>query len=153
MYKHILVPTDGSALSRKAVRSGVLFAREAGARITAIHVVAKPGADELEAWTHHEPDFAEKRARLFQKFADAALQFATDSAAAQGVPCSVRLVMGEEPWRAIVDTAQAAHCDLVFLAAHGARGESAQLLGSEALKVLVHSTVPVLVHKPAAGPP
>lgn len=153
MYKHILLPTDGSALSRKAVRSGVLFAREAGAHVTAIHVLATPGADELEAWTHHEPGFADKRARLFQKFADAALQFAADSAAAQGVPCAVRLVMGEEPWRAIVDTAQAAHCDLVFLAAHGARGESAQLLGSEALKVLVHSTVPVLVHKPAAAPP
>lgn len=153
MYKHILLPTDGSALSRKAARSGVLFAREAGARITAIHVMAPPGADELEAWTHHEPDFAEKRAQLFQKFADATLQFVADSAAAEGVPCSVRLVTGAEPYRAIVDTAQSAQCDLIFLAAHGARGDSAQLLGSEALKVLVHSSVPVLVHKPAASAP
>lgn len=153
MYKHILLPTDGSALSRKAVRSGVLFAKEAGARITAIHVMPAPRPDELEAWTHHEPDFAEKRARLFQKFAEAALQFVADSAAAEGVPCSVRLVMGEEPYRAIVDTAQSAHCELVFMAAHGGGGNSAQLLGSEALKVLVHSKVPVLIHKPAAAAP
>lgn len=153
MYQHILLPTDGSALSRKAVRSGVLFAKEAGARITAIHVVPGLGAGELEAWTHHEPDFAEKRARLFQKFAEAALQYATDSAAAEGVPCSVRLVTGEEPYRAIVDTAESAQCDLVFLAAHGTRGDSAQLLGSEALKVLVHSKVPVLLHKPVTAAP
>lgn len=152
MYKHILLPTDGSALSRKAVRSGIMFAKEAGARITAIHVMPAPRVDELDAWTHHDPDFAGKRAQLFQKFADATLQFVADDAALEGVPCTVRLVAGQEPYRAIVDTALAAHCDLVFMASHGARGDVAQVLGSETLKVLIHSKVPVLVHKPASGP-
>jgi nucleotide-binding universal stress UspA family protein len=153
MYRHILLPADGSALSRKAVRSGILFAKEAGARVTAIHVMPAPSMDELEAWTHHEPGYADKHARLFQKFAEAALQFVADTAASEGVPCSVRLVSGAEPYRAIVDAAQAAHCDLVFMASHGAGGDTARLPGSETLKVLIHSKVPVLVHKPAAAAP
>lgn len=148
MYKHILVPTDGSALSRKALRAAVLFAKETGASIVALHVMPAPAPDELEAWTHHDPDYAEHRARLFQKFADLYLEFAGSTAAAAGVACEARLVAGGEPYRAIVDTAQAEHCDLVFMAAHGAKGDSAQMLGSETLKVLLHSKVPVLVHKP-----
>lgn len=151
MYKHILLPTDGSALSRKAVRSGILFAKQAGARVTAVHVMASPRADELEAWAHHEPDYADRRARLFEKAAQEALQFVADTAAAEGVPCTTRLVTGEEPYCAIVAVAQAAHCDLVFMAAHGARGAAAALPGSETLKVLIHSKIPVLIHKPLAA--
>lgn len=153
MYQHILLPTDGSALSRKAVRSGILFAKEAGARVTAIHVMPSPGVDELEAWTHHEPDYPARHARMVRKTADAALQFVADTAAGEGVPCSARLVTGGEPWRAIVDAAQAAGCDLIFMAAHGASGDAAGLPGSETIKVLMHSKVAVLAHKPATAAP
>lgn len=150
MYRHILLPTDGSALSRKAVRSGILFAKETGARVTAVHVMPSPNPDELEAWMHQEPDYADRRARLFQKFAEGSLQFAANLAAAEGVPCATRLIVGEDPYAAIVDTAQAAHCDLVFMASHGAAGNGGGLPGSATLKVLLHSKIPVLVHKPVA---
>jgi nucleotide-binding universal stress UspA family protein len=148
MYKRILVPTDGSALSRKAARAAILFAKETGASIVALHVMPAPAPDELEAWAHHDPNYADHRARLFQKFADLYLQFVSAIAASAGVACDTRLVAGSEPYRAIVDTAQSEHCDLVFMAAHGVKGDSAQVPGGETLKVLIHSKVPVLVHKP-----
>ncbi|MGZ8287794.1 MAG: universal stress protein [Telluria sp.] len=153
MYKHILVPTDGSALSRRAVHSAILFARELGARITALHVMPAPAADELEAWLHHDPNYAGQREKLFDKFGRACLAYVTDLAASEGVQCADKLVVGQEPYRAIVDTAVQEHCDLVFMSSHGARGGEAQVPGSETLKVIIHSKVPVLVHKPAgAGP-
>lgn len=153
MYKHILLPTDGSALSRKAVRSGILFAKEAGARVTAVHVMPPPAADELEAWAHHDPQYAQHRQQMFRKLADSFLEFARTMAAAAGVPCAATLVTGAEPYRAILDTAQAERCDLIFMASHGVKGGAAEMPGSETLKVLIHSKVPVLVHKPAEAAP
>ena len=151
MYKHILVPTDGSALSRKTVHSAILFAREVVARITALHVLPEPGAAELEAWLHHDPHYAEHRAKLFQNLGRACLAYVTDLAASEGVPCTGKLLAGQEPYRAIVDIAAAEHCDLIFMASHGARGDGTDVPGGETLKVLIHSAVPVLVHKPVAA--
>ncbi|HJW56031.1 MAG TPA: universal stress protein [Burkholderiaceae bacterium] len=151
MYKNILLPTDGSALSQKAVRSGVLFARNTGATITGIHVIPQPHQDRLEAWMHHDEHYAERRQALFEKFADEYLEFIANSALAEGIPCTCKLVKADEPYLAIVKTAEQEHCDLIFMASHGWKGETAQLLGSETLKVLIHSKIPVLVHKPAAN--
>jgi nucleotide-binding universal stress UspA family protein len=69
------------------------------------------------------------------------------SALAEGVPCVCRIVQAEQPYLAIIQAVERDHCDLIFMASHGWREEVAQLLGSETLKVLVHSNVPVLVHK------
>jgi len=149
MYKHILLPTDGSALSRQAVISGILFAKNIGATVVGLHVIPVPHEDQLEAWMHHDPHYAERRQALFDKFADEYLSFVANSALAEEVLCTCKKVSSHEPYRAIVKTAEQAHCDLIYMASHGWKGGEAQLLGSETLKVLYHSKVPVLVHMPA----
>ncbi|WP_136416601.1 universal stress protein [Herbaspirillum sp. ST 5-3] len=148
MYKHILLPTDGSALSQKAVRSGILFAKNTGATVVGIHVIPTPHQDQLEAWMHHDPHYPERRQVLFDKFADEYLSFIANSALAEEVPCSCKMIKADEPYLAIVKAAEQLHCDLIFMASHGWKGDSAQVLGSETLKVLIHSKVPVMVHKP-----
>lgn len=147
MYKHILLPTDGSTLSKSAVESGILFARNMGATVVGLHVLPVPRDDLLEAWAHHDPGFAEKRRALFGKMADECLTFVANSALAQDVPCTCKTVESDEPHAAIVKTAQQLRCDLIYMASHGWEGESA-LLGSVTLGVLHDSKVPVFVHKP-----
>lgn len=149
MYKHILLPTDGSALSQMAVRSGVLFARNTGATVTGIHIVPPLQQDRLEAWVHHDAHYAERRQALFETIGDKYLAFIANCALAEGIPCTCKLLKAEEPYLAIVKAAEREHCDLIFMASHGWQGDSALILGSETLKVLLHSKVPVLVHKPA----
>ncbi|HJV83451.1 universal stress protein [Noviherbaspirillum sp.] len=148
MYKHILLPTDGSALSQKAVQSGILFAKNTDATVVGIHVIPAPHQDQLEAWMHHDPHYPERRQALFDKFADEYLSFIANSALAEEVPCSCKMIKADEPYLAIVKAAEQLHCDLIFMASHGWKGDSAQVLGSETLKVLIHSKVPVMVHKP-----
>jgi nucleotide-binding universal stress UspA family protein len=155
MYKRILLPTDGSALSKQAVQCGVRFAKESGAEVIGIHVVALAPAQQLEAWMAHAPHLTERRQAMFDKFADEYLSFITAQAIAEHVPSTVIKVRAPEPWQAIARAAQDLDCDLIFLASHGWKGDRALMLGSETVKVLQESTVPVLVHKPppaAAGP-
>jgi nucleotide-binding universal stress UspA family protein len=147
MYKHILLPTDGSDLSKQAVTSCMLFAKNSGAIVLGIHVVPVPRVDQLEAWMHHDPHYAERRAALYDKFADEYLAFVANSALAEEVPCSCKKVQANEPCLGIVKAALQARCDLIYMASHGWKGGPAQLLGSETLKVLHASTIPVLVHK------
>jgi nucleotide-binding universal stress UspA family protein len=148
MYKRILLPTDGSALSKEAVASGILFAKNIGATVVGIHVIPVLHEDRLEAWMHHDPHFVERRNALFDKFGDEHLSFIANSALAEEVPCTCKLVKAVEPGAAIVKAAEQAHCDLIFMASHGWQGDDAQLLASETLKVLHYSKIPVLVHKP-----
>lgn len=152
MYKRILLPTDGSALSREAVISGILFARNTGATVIGIHVIPLVHEDRLEAWMHHDPHYAERRNALFDRKADEHLSFIANSALAEEVPCTCKLVKADEPSLAIVKVAEQTHCDLIYMASHGWQGDDAQLLASETLKVLHYSKVPVLVHKPQHPP-
>ena len=149
MYRKILLPTDGSELSKQAIRSGIQLARQAGAEVLGLHVTPPLQADELQAWTHHDSRYAERRVALFDKFARDYLAFIEDAARAEGVPCSCRAVHGEQPHREIVRTAEKAHCDLIGIASHGWGGGELGLPGSETIKVLIYSKVPVLVFKPA----
>lgn len=151
MYKHILLPTDGSQLSRQAVTSCMLFAKNTGATVVGIHVIPAPHADQLEAWLHQDPHYAEQRQGLFEKFADECLTFVANSALAEEVPCVCKKVSADEVHLAIVQTAEQARCDLIYMASHGWKGDAGQLPGSETFKVLHHSKVPVLVFKPAGG--
>jgi len=145
MYKHILVPTDGSDLSDRAVGEAIAFARSLGARITAL-TVSPPfhltGYDPfLVTVTPTQYERAhESRARggglgprITQHLA--------------GVPCEVVSVVNDSPWQAIIETAQRQGCDLVFMASHGRRGVAGMLLGSETQRVLTHCKVPVLVYR------
>lgn len=148
MYKHILLPTDGSELSRQAVASGILFAKNTGATVVGIHVIPLLREDQLEAWAHHDPHYLQRRQQLFEKFADDYLSFVANSALAEEVPCKCIKASGEEPYIAILKAAFQSGCDLIYMASHGWKGDQAKMLGSETLKVLLHSKVPVLIHKP-----
>jgi len=143
MYKHILIPTDGSELSKKAVDHGIGLAKALNAKVTAVtvsepfHIFAvEPGM------LTDTPDEYEKRiAALTGKY----LKAAKDAATAASVPCDVVQVEHEHPYETIIDTARKRGCDAIVMASHGRRGVSAIVLGSETVKVLTHSTIPVVV--------
>jgi nucleotide-binding universal stress UspA family protein len=145
MFKHILIPTDGSDLSRKAVLYGVQLAKESGAKVTAL-TVAEPypvAAMDAVLVTAGEDEY-EEQSRLACEKALEQVKMAADAA---GVPCETIREVHDQPYRAIIDAGHALSCDLIVMASHGRRGISALLLGSETVKVLTHSTIPVLVYR------
>ena len=143
MYKHILLPTDGSELSAKAVRDGLQFAKEIGARVTALHVTPPFYPSELtpSALTAHAHEHEVKSQESVRR----ALGAAEEAARAAGVPCTAVHRVGDGPFEEIIHVADESGCDLIFMASHGRRGVKAMLLGSETNKVLTHSKIPVLV--------
>ena len=147
MFKHILVPTDGSELSINAITHAVSFAREAGARITffcAIQPTPKMYYGMGSIFDAHMPvTFRETMQNTTQDILDAAEKLALEA----GVECSKAMLVSEEPYEAIIEAAKQHGCDLIFMASHGRRGITGLLLGSETQKVLTHSTIPVLVHR------
>ena len=147
MFKHILVPTDGSALSGDTVKKAVDFARETGAKITFFY--AKP--DYPVAFYGEgaliDPTTPEKFAEMTEKQAGEILAAAQDLASAAGVACAVSSAVSDVPYDAIINAATENGCDLIFMASHGRRGLSGLLLGSETQKVLTHSKIPVLIYR------
>lgn len=147
MFKHILVPTDGSELSSGSVKRAVNFAKESGAKITFFY--AKP--DYPVAYYGEgaliDPTTPEKFAQMADKQAQDILSSAMLEAKAAGVESSSASVVSDIPYEAIIDAAAAAGCDLIFMASHGRRGFSGLLLGSETQKVLTHTKTPVLVYR------
>lgn len=140
MYSRILVATDGSPLSRRAVRAAAALARTFGARLSVIHVVSpylgSTGIDLAKL-----PGFD----RAVGKSARAPLESARAEARKRDVNAEAVAVVGGEPWKAILHAARARRCDLVVMASHGRRGLSGVILGSETARVLARSTIPVLV--------
>jgi len=145
MYKNILIPTDGTDLSRKAIYHGIELARSMDAKVTGLNislpwttiaigeiVSAIPEADYIEA---------------HKSFGEEALQIISDTANAAGVTCNVVHVFHNHPYQAILETARDEKCDLICMASHGRRGLEGLILGSETVKVLTHCNVPVLVYK------
>jgi nucleotide-binding universal stress UspA family protein len=146
MYKHILVATDGSKLSLKAVRTAATLASSLGARLSGLHVMptyVPPFSGEVVAYVPEMTPNGFKAA--VEKEARAALASATKTADAAGVALNTVKTTDPQPWSAIVKAARSKKCDLIVMASHGRRGLSALLLGSETTKVLTHSKVPVLV--------
>ena len=143
MYKHILLPTDGSELSAKALRDGLQLAKEIGARVTALHVTppfypTEVTPSTLAAHSHEHDERSKESARR-------ALSAAEEAARAAGVACTAVHRVGDGPFEEIIKVADESGCDLIFMASHGRRGVAAMLLGSETNKVLTHSKIPVLV--------
>lgn len=149
MYKHILVPTDGSALSDKAVEAAIKLAQLLGARVTAFHAMEPyplqgayaaeaSGVAELqpEIFAERSEEYAKRVLESFKKTADAAK-----------VECTTVYETARAPSQAIIEKARAENCDLIVMASHGRRGLEGFLLGSETQKVLTHSTIPVLVYR------
>jgi nucleotide-binding universal stress UspA family protein len=145
MYTNILIPTDGSELSSKAVRHGIALAGRIGAKATVLTVVLPFHVLTTNAQML-EDTRAQYQARM-QKYADETLGAVERAARTQGVVCEVISVEHEHPYQAIIDTAESKGCDLIVMASHGRRGIAAIVLGSETVKVLTHSKIPVLVHR------
>jgi nucleotide-binding universal stress UspA family protein len=146
MYKHILVPTDGSKLSAKAVKQAIQFAKSIGATVTAIHVSNEFRAMMDEGFA--VPAFPAIKKRFEEETAKrskALLESVKSGAQTAGVECNCVSVTNDFPYDAIIKQAKKSKCDLIMMASHGRKGLSSILLGSETAKVLTHSTIPVLV--------
>jgi len=145
MFKHILIPTDGSDLSKKAIKKGIEFAKKIKARVTTIHVVPEFKIIADESFVSLTPEakrrFEEESLRRARKMLDLIVQ----QAKAQGVRCAAVAEANDLPFQQIIATAKSSKCDLILMASHGRRGIASVLLGSETAKVLTHSTIPVLV--------
>jgi nucleotide-binding universal stress UspA family protein len=146
MHTHILVPTDGSELSRKAIKTGVRLARTLGARITAMYVVPE-GVPTLFSGEklYGSGVLGREYGDLIRRQAMKALAIAEAEARAAGVSCTSLRPVARHPWDAITRAARSTRCDLIVMASHGRSGLKALALGSETAKVLAHSKIPVLV--------
>ena len=148
MYKSILVPTDGSTLSGKAVKQAVMLAKSIGAKVTIVHATrdykafVKQRYNVLPAMAAPvEKKYKEEYAASSKKILDEACAIGV----AAGIECARVSVIGESPYAAIIKQAAKSKCDLIMMASHGRRGLEGLLLGSETQKVLTHSKIPVLV--------
>jgi nucleotide-binding universal stress UspA family protein len=145
MYKHILIPTDGSKLSHRAVAAGVKLARALGARVTGLF--AAPAATPLVYRDLLPVGYAtpQRNAALIRRAAQRHLAVVERAAKSAGVRCETVSVTDDFPADAILSLAKRRKCDLIFMASHGRRGLKGVLLGSETQKVLTHARIPVLV--------
>ena len=147
MYKNILLPTDGSALSRSAIAAGVKLAKALGARVTGFY--AAPPATPLEYDGMFPIGYADptERARAIEKTANQNLAVIEKAAKTAGVRCKVEHVTDDFPADAIVAAAMRNKCDAIFIASHGRHGFRRSMLGSQTQKVLAQSKIPVIVHR------
>ena len=146
MYRHILVPTDGSELSNNAVEHAAALAKAVNAKLTVLAVTIPyyAYAVDPELTVIGYDAYQESAAKLAAQYLEAAKQIA---AAAQ-VTCDTLTVEHAQIYQAIIDAANQHNCDLIVMASHGRRGIAAIVLGSETVKVLTHSAIPVLVVRP-----
>lgn len=145
MFKTILVPTDGSPLSEKAVEAAVKFASVGDARVVALSV-CEP---------HHNAHLSEGSAVVdtnrhesrMQEVAQTYVNHVAAIAKSENVPCDTVIKKSSNPHEEIINSAKEFNCDVIFMASHGRKGLSALVVGSETHKVLAHSTIPVLVFR------
>lgn len=145
MYKHILIPTDGSKLSSRAIQHALAIAKSMGSRVTGLFVAPAPTPllfKGLVPVRHLQPD---QHAALSDKAAARYLGEIETAAQAAGVRCECLSVEDEYPADTIVRVAVKRKCDLIVMASHGRRGIAGVLLGSETQKVLLQAKMPVLV--------
>lgn len=145
MYSKILVPTDGSALSRKAMKSAVALAASVGAEVVALNVVPRYPTSYFDGAL----DIASSEvARVEKQWAEHGQALADEvrtAAEKAGVKARALTVRSDLVAEAILAAAKKNRCDLIVMASHGRRGIKRLLLGSETLHVLTHGNIPVLV--------
>jgi nucleotide-binding universal stress UspA family protein len=147
MYHHLCLPTDGSPLSDHAIDEALALAHALRARVTALsvttpyHVFAVTPDQMVAVRGDYEHDAREVAWRH--------LRTVESRAHALGVPCESVVIEDEHPYEAIIAIAKERGCDLIAMASHGRRGIKGLVLGSETAKVLTHSSIPVLVYRPA----
>jgi nucleotide-binding universal stress UspA family protein len=146
MYRHILIAIDGSELAEHALTNGLSLAKFMGAKVTVI-VVEEPfnwlGVSETKA--HQASEEFAKHTEQIKKHTANVLSHAADAAKNARVPCETIQVEDDQPYKAIIATAEDKGCDLIVMASHGRSGLSAVVLGSVTNKVLTHTKIPVLV--------
>ncbi len=142
MFRRILVPTDGSDITQKAVTMALGLASQFKAEVCAI-AVKEPFP--YSAISEMQPTPPQEFFDAQERIAAQRLSTITQAAATAGITVQTVSVEAVHPWEAIIDTARQRECDLIVMASHGRRGVSALLLGSETQKVLTHTTTPVLV--------
>ena len=147
MYKHILVPTDGSPLSLKAAKEASALAKTMKAKITTVYVspLFYPTINSETMRPRHMQVLQEAHRKTTEAAAALALGKVEATAAASKVPCDKVHASDDRPWDAIIKAAKGRKCDLIVMASHGRRGIAGVLIGSETTKVLTHSKMPVLV--------
>jgi len=143
MFKHILLPTDGSELSEIAILKGIEFAKSIGARVTGFY--ALPEFHIFTYQTEMLEDTKDEFARDCKAHAEKYLAVIERAAKQAGVAYQTVQATSDHPFEAIIDAARDKGCDLIMMASHGRRGVRGLLLGSETHKVLTHTKLPVLV--------
>jgi len=146
MYKHILLPYDGSELSERALSEGMGLAKSEIAKITLIYVVSAHhlmvgGGRLVPGLKRLEQEYVEN----IRTQARAMLDTGCQRVASAGLACDILVEDGTSPYQCIIDAAQRMKCDLIVMASHGRRGIEGMVVGSQTIKVLTHSTIPVLV--------
>ena len=144
-FRHLLVATDGTELSAKAVQQAVELAKALGARLTVFHAQASLPISLVGVGELVEPSTVEGLLEAARSQARQVLEEAAAQAASAGVQVDTACEENPVPHQAIVAASQRLGCDLVVMASHGRRGLSGVLLGSETQRVLSHCSVPVLV--------
>jgi nucleotide-binding universal stress UspA family protein len=145
MFKHLLLPTDGSKLSEAAIHKGIEFAKDSHAKVTGFcvtpdfHVFTYRKEMLEDTLEHYEQD---SRAHAQQY-----LRVIEDEAKEAGVACDTASAVSDHPYEAIINAAKERGCDLIMMASHGRRGVKGVLIGSETQKVLTHCDIPVLVYR------
>ena len=147
MFKHILIPNDGSEVAAKAIRAGVALAKDMGAKVTGYHA-----QEPLPTHIYGEGYVADRRLiaefeRRSGEFAERCVGAIAAAAKAAGVPFETLIAKSSEPYKGIIDAAKKQKCDAIFIASHGHRGLTRLLLGSVTQEVLTHSKIPVLVFR------
>lgn len=143
MFSHLLIPTDGSETSEKAIRKALEIARDGNARVTGLHVIQPfhVGAYKVDTIEETRPFYEAEALAAARRYLDVIERGAKEL----GVRVDTHVVTAEHPYEAIIDAARTHNCDLIVMASHGRRGVKAVLIGSETQKVLTHSAIPVLV--------
>jgi len=147
MFKHLLIPIDGSELSLMAVRKGAEFASEIKATVTLLFVKPEYPVSYYGDGAMIDPTTPDEFGKLTQTIADRNLKAAGELCNAAGVSYTLTSQTSDVPYEVIISTAEQKKCDLIFMASHGRRGIAGLLLGSETQKVLTHSKTPVLVYR------
>ena len=147
MFRHLLVPTDGSDLSRRTATHAITFARETGARITFFAALPQHPVSFHEGYGLTDAGTRERLIATAEQQGRAIVDPLVAEAAAAGVTAEAVATPCATVHDGIIAAATHHGCDLIFMATHGRRGIGALLLGSETQKVLTHSKIPVLVHR------
>ncbi len=145
MYRHLLVATDGSPLSEKAIDHAAALAKTIGAKLSTVYVTPTYSLPPYAGAEVYAPMSETAYNKMVAEEAGQILGTARERAEKAGVSCDSVHAAATLPWEAVLATAKERECDLIVMASHGRSGITALLLGSETQKVLTHASLPVLV--------